>query len=231
MATATYPANRSRGHGLVRFEPNGRVSVASGSQDLGTGTYTIMAQVAAATLELPMDGIDAELGDSSMPKAPVSGGSQSAASVMPAVQAAAQQASLKLLTLAASDAQSPFHGAQPDESDFTDGRFPRKASPATGIYALVARNGNRPVERNCLRPARAGHRAVLRHTPSARSLPKSRSMKPRHASSAASHRRLRYRHADQRKNRKKPVHRRNRLGHKSGAIRRARISTREWPRR
>ena len=63
-----------------------------------------MAQVAAATLKLPIDVIDARLGDTRLPKAPVSGGSQSAASVCPAVQAAAKQAQLKLLTLAGSGA-------------------------------------------------------------------------------------------------------------------------------
>ncbi len=62
MATATYPANRSEASAMVRFEPSGRVTVVSGTQDLGTGTYTIMAQVAAATLDLPIHVIDAEAG-------------------------------------------------------------------------------------------------------------------------------------------------------------------------
>ena len=98
MATATYGANRSAASALVQFEPNGRVTVACGSQDLGTGTYTIMAQTAAATLNLDISLVDARLGDSTMPKSPVSGGSQTSASVLPAVQAAAKQAQLKLLT-------------------------------------------------------------------------------------------------------------------------------------
>ena len=68
MATATYSANRSAAMAMVRFEPNGRITVASGSQDLGTGTYTIMAQVAAATLDLPIEMIDARLGDTDLPK-------------------------------------------------------------------------------------------------------------------------------------------------------------------
>ncbi len=147
MATATYPANRSAAMAMVQFEPNGRVTVASGSQDLGTGTYTIMAQVAAATLHLPIDVIDAKLGDTRMPKAPVSGGSQSAASVTPAVQTAAQQAQLKLLTLASSDTGSPLHGVSPSELNFEDGKIFRKSNPDTAetYTALLARNGNRPV--------------------------------------------------------------------------------------
>jgi xanthine dehydrogenase YagR molybdenum-binding subunit len=147
MATATYSANRSAASALVQFEPGGRVTVACGSQDLGTGTYTIMAQVAAATLNLPIERIDARLGDSNMPKAPVSGGSQSAASVTPAVQAAAKQAQLKLLTAAAGDTGSPLHGAQPEELDFKNGRIIRKGQPESGetLTAFLARNGNKPL--------------------------------------------------------------------------------------
>lgn len=88
MATATYPANRLAAMCLVRLQPDGRVLVASGMQDLGSGTYTIMAQVAAATLKIPMDQIEAKLGDTDFPRAPAWGGFMSAARVMPAVQAA-----------------------------------------------------------------------------------------------------------------------------------------------
>ena len=148
MATATYPANRSQAQAAVRFEPNGRVTVISGTQDLGTGTYTIMAQVAAATLGMPVSLFDAKLGDTKQPQGPVSGGSQTAASVSPAVQAAAQQAVLKLVTLEVGNAASPFHNVQPDDLAFKGGKLYRKAEPASGIpfTEVLARNGNQPVE-------------------------------------------------------------------------------------
>jgi xanthine dehydrogenase YagR molybdenum-binding subunit len=147
MATATYPANRSAASARVQFEPTGRVTVLSGSQDLGTGTYTIMAQTAAAALHLPIELIDAKLGDSNMPKSPVSGGSQTAASVTPAVQAAAKQAQLTLLTAAAGDTNSPFHGVQPEQLDFANGKIIRKGQPDSGetFAAFLARNGNHPL--------------------------------------------------------------------------------------
>ncbi len=148
MATATYPANRSEAEAAVRFETNGRVTVISGTQDLGTGTYTIMAQVAAATLGMPMELMDAQLGDTKQPRGPVSGGSQTAATVSPAVQAAAQQAVLKLATLEVGNSESPFHGAQPEELDFRGGKLFRKTAPAKGVAftEVLARNGNQPVE-------------------------------------------------------------------------------------
>ncbi len=92
MATATYPANRSEASAIARILPDGTAMVASGTQDIGTGTYTVMTQVAADALGFAPENIHFALGDSSLPKAPVSGGSQSAASVSPAVREAANEA-------------------------------------------------------------------------------------------------------------------------------------------
>jgi xanthine dehydrogenase YagR molybdenum-binding subunit len=147
MATATYSANRSAASAYVQFEPTGRVTVLCGSQDLGTGTYTVMAQTAAATLNMSIDLIDAKLGDSKMPKSPVSGGSQTASSVAPAVQAAAKQAQLTLLTAVVADAGSPLHGSDPQQLDMQDGRIIRKGDANSGetFAAYIERNGGKPV--------------------------------------------------------------------------------------
>jgi xanthine dehydrogenase YagR molybdenum-binding subunit len=132
--------NRSGASVLVQFEPGGRVTVASGSQDLGTGAYITMAQVTAATLNLRMELIDARLGDSTLPE-------KMAASLTHAVQAAARQAQLELLTAVAADTGSPLHGAQPDELEFKNGRIMRKGQPESGesFNAFLARNGNTPL--------------------------------------------------------------------------------------
>jgi xanthine dehydrogenase YagR molybdenum-binding subunit len=83
MATATYPAMAGATEVRVRTEGGGRVTVECATHDLGTGMYTIIAQVAADTLEIPLAKVTVKIGDSSYPKAPVAGGSQSTASVMP----------------------------------------------------------------------------------------------------------------------------------------------------
>ncbi len=57
------------------MDRDGSVVVQSGTQDIGTGTYTVMTQVAADALGVPMQRIRFELGDSALPPAPVSGGS------------------------------------------------------------------------------------------------------------------------------------------------------------
>ncbi len=100
MATATYPGYRMEGAALVRLHANGRASVASATQDIGGGTYTTMAQVAAETLGLPLGMIDPALGDSRLPPAPVSGGSMTTASVTPAVKLASEDAIKKIVQLA-----------------------------------------------------------------------------------------------------------------------------------
>lgn len=139
MASATYPANRSKAGAIVRLRRDGTALVQSGTQDIGTGTYTIMAQVAAQELGLPLERVRAELGDSTMPAAPVSGGSQSAASVTPAVQAAARAARVKLIRrLTGQSNVSVLAGASPDDIGIDDGVLFRKSDPARRIAIATA---------------------------------------------------------------------------------------------
>ena len=88
MATATYPAHLMPSQASATLMPDGIVVVRAGTQDIGTGTYTVMTQVAADALAVPVDLVRFELGDTRLPKAPISGGSMTVSSVGPAVQAA-----------------------------------------------------------------------------------------------------------------------------------------------
>jgi len=121
MATATYPANRSKASASAELRADGSALVQAGSQDLGTGTYTVMTQVAAQTLGLPLDKVKFELGDTQLPETPVSGGSQTAASVSSAVQAACLALREKLLQAAVAIGDSRLHGADPASLDAQDG--------------------------------------------------------------------------------------------------------------
>jgi xanthine dehydrogenase YagR molybdenum-binding subunit len=148
MATATYPANRSEASAVVRILPDGTAMAASGTQDLGTGTFTVMTQVAADALGFPMEMVTFALGDSSLPKAPVSGGSQSAASVSPAVREAASQARGKLIAMAIADSGSPLAGASANDVTVNNGWVISRADPAKRdpAAAIIARNGGKPIE-------------------------------------------------------------------------------------
>ena len=88
MATATYPAHMFPASASATLLPDGTALVRAGSQDIGTGTYTVMTQVAADTLGLPLERVRFELGDTDFPQAGTSGGSTTAASVGSAVKMA-----------------------------------------------------------------------------------------------------------------------------------------------
>jgi len=151
MATASYPTNRSAAECSATLMPDGTALFRSGTQDLGTGTYTVMTQVAADALGVPVGHVRFELGNSQMPEAPVSGGSTTVASVAPAVQAAGKALRLKLLGIAAADQRSPLFGATADQVGVdatTDGgELYLLADPARRepMQAIAARHGA-PVE-------------------------------------------------------------------------------------
>jgi xanthine dehydrogenase YagR molybdenum-binding subunit len=148
MATVTYPANRSDASALARILPDGSAIVVSGTQDLGTGTYTIMTQVAAEALGFPVERVSFGLGDSRLPRAPGSGGSQSAASVSPAVREAASGARQRLIELALADSGSPLHGLLPDDVTVVDGWVVSRSDPTRRdpAAAIIARTGGQPIE-------------------------------------------------------------------------------------
>ena len=146
-ATATYPTNRSAGECSATFRPDGTAVFRSATQDLGTGTYTVMTQVAADALGLPVERVRFELGNSSLPEAPVSGGSTTVASVAPAVRAAGHALRLKLVGIAAADEASPLFGARVDAVGFEQGDvyLLADAGKREPMAAIVSRHGG-PVE-------------------------------------------------------------------------------------
>jgi xanthine dehydrogenase YagR molybdenum-binding subunit len=114
---------------------NGHAEVACATSDIGTGTYTIMAQVAADMLGLPLDSISIKLGDSSLPQSPVEGGSWIAASVSNGIATTAGAIREELLRLAKQIPNSLLADATPDEVALVDGMLVsrRDASRAVSI--------------------------------------------------------------------------------------------------
>src|SRR5882757_8244577 len=108
MATATWVAARFAAEANIQLRDDGTTRIACGTQDIGTGTYTILAQLAAETTGVTLDKVEVALGDTSLPEGPVSGGSMATASVIPAVLEAADNAIKSLLTVATTTRGSPF---------------------------------------------------------------------------------------------------------------------------
>jgi xanthine dehydrogenase YagR molybdenum-binding subunit len=147
MATASYPTNRSAGECSATLLADGSALFRSATQDLGTGTYTVMTQIAADAIGLKVEQVRFELGNSQMPESPVSGGSTTVASVGPAVQAAGHALRLKLAGIALADKGSPLFGATADRIGVENGELYLLDQPSRreAMAAIVARHGA-PVE-------------------------------------------------------------------------------------
>jgi xanthine dehydrogenase YagR molybdenum-binding subunit len=108
--------------------------LACGTQDIGTGTYTILAQLAAKKTGVSLDKVEAVLGDSALPAGPISGGSMATGSVVPAVFAAADNAIASLLSIATTTPNSPFEKRKTSDLGFEGGRvFAKTDSSANGV--------------------------------------------------------------------------------------------------
>lgn len=164
LATATYPAHRQPASALARLNADGTALVQSGSQDLGTGTYTVMTQVAAETLALPVERVRFELGDTTMPRAPVSGGSMTVASVAPAVQAACAALRDRLIDAAVNDAASPLAGLRRDDVVAENGALRARSDGQRRVaYAdVVARQGGAIESRADAKPGAEAERYASR---------------------------------------------------------------------
>ncbi|RYY30490.1 MAG: xanthine dehydrogenase family protein molybdopterin-binding subunit [Sphingobacteriaceae bacterium] len=143
MATATYPANRSASSAKVILFADGHAEVMCSTQDIGTGTYTVMTQTAADAFGLPIDKIKMKLGDSEFPKGAGSGGSQVTASVGPAIRAASLGAVNKVIKAVIADVKSPLHGLKEEDLVAQNGGIYVKDKPNTGeLYTdILKRQG------------------------------------------------------------------------------------------
>lgn len=142
VAGCSWMAKRNPAEVSVALTADGGARVASATQDIGTGTYTVLAQMVADLTGIPMAKIVVVLGDTRLPPGPFSGGSVATASLTPPVAEAARDAMKQVLQIAMDNAQSPFKGSKPDSLMFSQGRIHRKdQSPQSGVlFADVIRS-------------------------------------------------------------------------------------------
>jgi xanthine dehydrogenase YagR molybdenum-binding subunit len=133
MASGIWEALQMKTSARIVLTSNGHAEVACATSDIGTGTYTIMAQVAADMLGLPIDNVSIKLGDSTLPASPVEGGSWMAASVSHAIKNAADAVRKELLALAKKVPDSPLKGAKLDEVMLADGKIASKHDASCAV--------------------------------------------------------------------------------------------------
>ncbi|MFS0516640.1 xanthine dehydrogenase family protein molybdopterin-binding subunit [Nostoc sp. UIC 10607] len=127
MASATFPTNVQTASVKVEIFASGEVKVQTGTQDIGTGTYTVMTQIASEILGLP---VQFELGDSNLPKAPIAGNSITVASVSPAVHKAAIAARDRIIQMAIVDPNSLLYESQAEDISVELGQIFLKQDPS-----------------------------------------------------------------------------------------------------
>ncbi|GAB3696945.1 xanthine dehydrogenase family protein molybdopterin-binding subunit [Spirosoma flavus] len=147
IATGIWDAYHMPARAEAVLMVNGKLRVSSATADIGTGTYTIMTQIAADTLGMPIEDVMFKLGDSDMPAAPIEGGSWTAATVGTAVKTVCDDLAKKLFKIARKMPNSPFA-----KSAFTDVVFADKAirlkndtSVSVSLRAVVDANGGAAV--------------------------------------------------------------------------------------
>ena len=148
LGTGCWDASMQKAGAKASLTANGHLTVSSATNDQGAGTYVIMTQIAAQTLGLPLAQVTFVLGDTTLPNAPVQGGSLTAASVGSAVQAACQELGKKLLQLAQKMADSPLKGVDFEDVQFADGHLRANAdlSRTVAIRDVLAASGEAAIE-------------------------------------------------------------------------------------
>jgi xanthine dehydrogenase YagR molybdenum-binding subunit len=143
MAGGIWEAMQQEASAAAVLTADGMLTVSSATADIGTGTYTIMTQIAAERLGLPLENVTFKLGDSSFSPAPVEGGSFTAATVGSAVHAACEKLRERLFDLAQKIDGSPLAGARLDDVTFVDRQI-RSRSDASRAITIpeVMRIGN-----------------------------------------------------------------------------------------
>jgi xanthine dehydrogenase YagR molybdenum-binding subunit len=144
VAGAAWLATRDSAAANVELRDDGSARVACGAQDIGTGTYTVLALLTADKTGVPVEKVEVMLGDTELPLGPVSGGSWATASVVPAVFAAADNAISSLLQAATTTPGSPFENRKPDDLAFQNGRvFVKADSLGRGVpFADLLKHAN-----------------------------------------------------------------------------------------
>ncbi|TWI58579.1 xanthine dehydrogenase YagR molybdenum-binding subunit [Pseudomonas duriflava] len=148
MATGVWEAMQNPASAKAVITIDGSVVVSSATADIGTGTYTVMTQIAAECFGLPLEKVTFKLGDSTLPKAPLEGGSFTVSSVGSAVKQACEALQQQLLDQAKQDDQSPFKNFELTDVIFENGTMRIKASPqeCIEITELLKQGGSPSME-------------------------------------------------------------------------------------
>ncbi len=133
MAGGTWDALQMFARASAVLHSDGTLVVSSAASDIGTGTYTAMCIIAAEAMGLPLELVKFQLGDSTLPIAPVEGGSSHVATVGSAVQGVCEKLRKRLFKLAKYAPGSPLEKARFGDVRFVGGTIGLAAQPEVAI--------------------------------------------------------------------------------------------------
>jgi xanthine dehydrogenase YagR molybdenum-binding subunit len=140
MASCCYPAHRAAAQARAVLAPDMGLTIQCGTQDMGSGTYTVLAQMAAEALGVDTGSVLVELGDTSLVEGPVSAGSMVTASIYPAIDEALTNLRGALADRASADPASPLAGLPPESLEVGGGLIrSRDGNAAEPLADLMAR--------------------------------------------------------------------------------------------
>ena len=141
MAGAIYTHWRWPAQARVTLRADGSALVEAGTHDLGTGTYTVLQQVAADTLGVLPEKVVVRIGDTRLPTSHASIGSATAANAGGSVMLAAKAARDQAIELARTGGYSPFRNADSRDVFVEDGKLMLRSKNVSVTYAqLLTRN-------------------------------------------------------------------------------------------
>ncbi|GAB3898874.1 xanthine dehydrogenase family protein molybdopterin-binding subunit [Spirosoma agri] len=148
MATTVYPVNRGESSAKVQLNADGTVRVETATQDLGTGTFTILTQLVAEVFDISPDLVTLAAGDTRYPEAVGSGGSRTTVTTGSAVVQVAKEVLTKAKKMALNDTKSPLYATPESEIMIEKGRLYRKSDARKGesLSSLLKRNGGKPLQ-------------------------------------------------------------------------------------
>jgi xanthine dehydrogenase YagR molybdenum-binding subunit len=172
MASGIWTAGMGVTFARVTLSPGGKLEVTTAASDIGTGTYTILAQLAADALGLPLADVAVKLADSALPFSSPEGNSTGAATAGTAVQSAAAAVRREVFEYARGADDSPLAGARPEDVIFAGGRIALARDPArgmtlaevmaaAGVESISKRRLGRPSLLSNLRYSSFSHSAVF----------------------------------------------------------------------
>lgn len=136
----------ARAHAVLHAD--GRLEVSSAATDIGTGTYTVMTQIAAASMGLPLEQVTFRMADSTLPMAPIEGGSSHVTTVGSAVEGVCEKLQRALLKAAIAMPGRPIGKPAFSRVRFAGGAIELRADPSVRvpIVEVLAHIGQPAIE-------------------------------------------------------------------------------------